>query len=90
MRGCSESGGISYQTPILKIKIEQNRIEYTCKLLKNNYACKECEDEVNLKGYLTKHQYLKSKFENEKLLNIFTCKEWEDEVNWKGYLVKHS
>ena len=28
------------------------------KLLKN-YTCKECEDEVNQKGYLTKQQHLK-------------------------------
>ena len=24
------------------------------------FACKECKDEVNQKGYLNKHQYLKS------------------------------
>ena len=59
---------------ICVINLSQN-IHVNCQ--KKGYACKKCEDEMNLKGDLMKHQYLKSQIENEKLLNISTCKEWK-------------
>ena len=32
-------------------------IEISTQIAKRNFTCKECEDEVNEKGYFVKHQY---------------------------------
>ena len=45
--------------------IKENRKSSNIHVLaEKNYACKECEDTVNQKGYLTKHQYWKSWYPN--------------------------
>ena len=54
MGGWSESERISCQTQLKRHYLDSwgNYKSYW-----KNYICQECEDEVNKKGYLTKHQY---------------------------------
>ena len=76
MRGWSESEGISYQTTTLKIT--NIHLNYW-----KRFTWKGCEDEINLKGYLFKHQYSCMQFQGLPKKN-YTCKELRMKWIWKN------
>ena len=80
MRGWSESERISCQIQLIRHYLDswENYKSYW-----KNYICKECEDIVNQKGYLMKHQYqdkklllYRRKFKNKKMIK------WKPKSVW--------